>query len=110
MVWERPPGGGLNQVSTLDFLDWKRQSTMFATLVAEDWGSMTLTDAHAPEEIRYDGVSANYFEIPNAKPAWDAPLRPASTNPVDSTKWCWRTGFGGAGLAQILTSSVAAFG
>ena len=88
MVWERPPEGGLNQVSTLDFLDWKRQSTVFATLVAEDWGSMTLTGADAPEEIRYDGVSANYFEIPSAKPALGRTFaRPMGrTGPAHGTK------------------------
>src|SRR5215471_3995401 len=42
-VWEKPPGGGNNVVSTANFLDWQRQNTVFDPLVATTGGTMTLT-------------------------------------------------------------------
>jgi predicted permease len=81
MLWEQSPDGGGSQISTLDFLDWKRQSTAFSAFAAEDWGSMTLTGSGAPEEIRYDGVSANYFEIPGAKAALGRTFAPGEDQP-----------------------------
>src|ERR1039457_5895406 len=34
IVFEGPPSGGLNEVSTPDFLDWKRQCAAFTTIAA----------------------------------------------------------------------------
>jgi len=31
-IWEKPPGGGNNVVSALNFLDWQKQSTSFETM------------------------------------------------------------------------------
>lgn len=67
-VWEKPPGGDRNGISTLNFLDWKNQNTVFTAMAAQNWGSVTLTDADVPVELRNGRVSASYFDIFGAKP------------------------------------------
>jgi putative ABC transport system permease protein len=67
-VWEKPPGGDRNGISTLNFLDWKKQNTVFTAMAAQTWSSATLTDTDVPVELRNGRVSAPYFEIFGAKP------------------------------------------
>jgi len=64
LVWEKPPGGGRNGISTLNFLDWKNQNTVFEHMAALNFGgSLTLTGAGQPEELQGVRVSASYFDI-----------------------------------------------
>jgi putative ABC transport system permease protein len=64
LVWEKPPGGGRNGISTLNFLDWKNQNTVFEHMAALNFGgSVTLTGAGQPEELQGVRVSASYFDI-----------------------------------------------
>jgi putative ABC transport system permease protein len=67
-VWEKPPGGDRNGISTLNFLDWKRQNTVFTAMAAQTWSSVTLTGADTPVELRDGRVGASYFDIFGAKP------------------------------------------
>jgi len=63
-VWEKPPGGGRNGISTLNFLDWKNQNTVFTQMAASTFGgSVTLTGAGEPVELPGTRVSASYFGI-----------------------------------------------
>ncbi len=99
IVFEEPPSGGLNEVSTPDFLDWKRQSTVFATIAAEDWGTKTLTDAGVPVDLSSESVSANYFGIPGAKPLLGRTFAPDEDQPgkqyeVVLCHRIWRSLFG----------------
>ncbi len=64
MVWEKPPGFDRNGISTLNFLDWKNQNTVFEHLAAINYGgNMTLTGSGKPEELPGVRVSASYFDI-----------------------------------------------
>src|SRR5258708_36823443 len=64
LVWEKPPGGYRNGISTLNFLDWKSQNTVFGPMAAVRFGgSATLTGAGEPVELAASSVSAPYFEI-----------------------------------------------
>jgi len=67
-MWEKPPGGDRNGISTLNFLDWKNQNTVFTAMAAQSWGSVTLTGADVPVELRNGRVSAPYFDIFGTKP------------------------------------------
>jgi predicted permease len=67
-VWEKPPGGGNNVVSALNFLDWKSQSTAFETMVASSGGSVTLTGQGDPVMLRAGRVSAGYFDVFRIEP------------------------------------------
>jgi len=66
-VWEKPPGGERNGISTLNFLDWRNQNTVFTAMAAQTWGSITLT-GDVPIRLRNGRVSAPYFDIFGAKP------------------------------------------
>ena len=69
MVWEKPPGGQRNGISTLNFLDWKSQNNVFEHMAAINWGgSVTLTGAGRPEEIPGVRVTAQYFDIFGVQP------------------------------------------
>jgi len=63
MVWEKPPGGNRNGISTLNFLDWKNQNTVFEHMAAWRGDSVTLTGSGRPEELPGVRVSAPYFDI-----------------------------------------------
>lgn len=67
-VWEKPPGSERNGISTLNFLDWKNQNTVFTAMAAQTWSSVTLTGADVPVELRDGRVSASYFDIFGASP------------------------------------------
>src|SRR5437763_15753030 len=63
MVWEKPPGDERNGISTLNFLDWKSQNTVFEAMAAQTGGSMTLTGGERPEMLRGNRVSDRHFDI-----------------------------------------------
>ena len=69
MVWEKPPGGGRNGISTLNYLDWASQNQVFDHIAAQRYDSITLTGAGKPIRLRAVKVSAGYFEIFGARAA-----------------------------------------
>ncbi len=68
-VLEKPPGGGGNGISTLTFLDWRNQNTVFDSLAAQTGGDVTLTGRGEPVQLRASHVSAPYFDIFGIKAA-----------------------------------------
>lgn len=68
-VWEKPPGYDRNGISTLNFLDWQRENTVFTAMAAMTGGSYTLTGTKEPVQLRGSRVSAPYFDILGIKPA-----------------------------------------
>jgi putative ABC transport system permease protein len=80
-VWEKPPGGGNNVVSTANFLDWQRQSDVFETMVATSGGSMTLSGQGDPLMLRVGRVSAGYFDVFAIKPAIGRTFAPDEDQP-----------------------------
>ncbi len=57
------PGGGLNGISTLDFLDWQSQNTCFDFMAAHWSDSVSLTKMGEAVQIPEERVSARYFDI-----------------------------------------------
>ena len=66
-VLERRPDGGPNGISTLNFLDWKRDSTMFEYLAAQTGWGATLTGRDEPVQLRGARVSPALLDIQGAK-------------------------------------------
>lgn len=64
-VLEKPPGDpdDRNGISTLNFLDWQRQNTVFQYMAARTGGSVTLTGISNPVELRGARMSAHWFDI-----------------------------------------------
>src|SRR5262249_39830681 len=68
IVWEKPPGGGNNVVSTANFLDWKQQNHVFEAMAASGSDVFNLTEAGEPDQIVGRRVSANFFQVLGQKP------------------------------------------
>jgi putative ABC transport system permease protein len=62
-VWEKNPGVDRNFISTLNFLDWKRQNSCFQFLSAIAWDTVTLTGSDRPQQLNVWRVSATYFKV-----------------------------------------------
>lgn len=62
-VLESPPGGGRNGISTLNFLDWQKQNTVFEYLVARRGGGTALGGAGEPVQLGMERVSAHFFDV-----------------------------------------------
>ncbi|HKI10926.1 MAG TPA: ABC transporter permease [Candidatus Acidoferrum sp.] len=70
IVWEQNPSRGwtTNIVSAANFLDWRRQNTVFAALGAVDATSFNLAGADEPIEIGGERVTANLFSLLGVQP------------------------------------------
>ena len=68
-VLEKPPRGQRNGISTLTFLDWQRDNTVFDFMAAQTGGPVTLTGDGEPVQLRSGRVSAHYFDIFGLKAA-----------------------------------------
>ncbi len=68
-VLEKPPGGGRNGISTLNYLDWEKDNTVFEFMAAQTGGSVTLTGLSEPTQLRGSRVSPHYFDVFGIKPA-----------------------------------------
>ena len=62
-VYEKPPGGQRNAVSTANFLDWQRQNDVFDRIAAIAGGGVTMSGNGEPLQIPGQRVSAGYFDI-----------------------------------------------
>jgi len=62
-VLEKPPGGGRNGISTLNYLDWRQDNSVFEYMAAQTGGAVTLTGMGEPILLRGGRASAYYFEI-----------------------------------------------
>ena len=67
-VLERGPRGNPNGISTMNFLDWKNQNTVFSAIAAETDGSKALTGIDVPVQLHGLRVSASFFEIFTTRP------------------------------------------
>ena len=68
-VLEKRPNGGINGISTLNYLDWANVNGVFEYIAAETSWRATLTGGDEPILIRGARTSAHYFDIFGAKPA-----------------------------------------
>ena len=80
-VLERHPNGGLNGISTLNYLDWAAQNASFEYTAAEVSWRTTLTGREEPVVIRGARVSAHYFDIFGVKPALGRTFLPGEDQP-----------------------------
>jgi putative ABC transport system permease protein len=62
-VLEKPPRGDRNGISTLNFLDWQKDTAAFDFMAAQAFSPATLTGRGEPVQLRGARVSARYFDI-----------------------------------------------
>ncbi len=63
MVWEKPPGSDRNGISTMNYLDWANQNTVFDHMAGQRGDSVAMTGSGKPVQLRAAKVSAGYFDI-----------------------------------------------
>jgi predicted permease len=80
-VWEKPPRGERNGISTLNFLDWQKQNTVFTAMAASTGASPTLTDADVPVQLHGARVSAPFFDVLGVKAALGRTFAPGEDRP-----------------------------
>jgi putative ABC transport system permease protein len=68
-VLEQPPGGGRNGISTLNYLDWEKQNTVFEFMAAQRWGTVSLTGVENPLQIPCEQVRVHFFDVFEGKAA-----------------------------------------
>ena len=99
-VMEKPPRGERNGISTLNFLDWQRDNTVFDFMSAQTGDAVTLTGGSEPVQIRGGLVSAGYFKVFGAEPALGRTFLPGEDQPGKHqvaviSHSLWITQFGG---------------
>jgi putative ABC transport system permease protein len=62
-VLEKPPGGGRNSISPLNYLDWKKQNTVFEYFAAQRWGTVSMTGIPNPAQVASEQVGAQFFDV-----------------------------------------------
>ncbi|HEY4988754.1 MAG TPA: ABC transporter permease [Opitutaceae bacterium] len=62
-VLEKPPGGGRNGISTLNYLDWEKENTAFEYIAAQRWGTVSLTGVETPVQIACEQVRVHFFDV-----------------------------------------------
>src|SRR5215831_6354376 len=69
-VLEKPPGGpnARNGISTLNYLDWAKQNTVFEFMAPQTGGGMVLTGTGEPVQLNGGRVGVHYFDIFGIKP------------------------------------------
>lgn len=80
-VLERLPTGGPNGISTLNYLDWSKQNTVFEYIAAEAGWHATLSGGAGPILLRGARVSPHYFDIFGATVAQGRTFRPDEDQP-----------------------------
>ncbi len=98
-VLEKPPGGGRNGVSTLNFLDWQKENRCFQYLAAQAGGNVALTGVDEPIQIPAALVSAHFFDIFGLKAALGRTFiegedQPGHDHEVVLSNTLWRSQFG----------------
>src|SRR5439155_5286112 len=98
-VWEKPRGGDRNGISTLNFLDWKNQNTVFESMAAVTGRSMTLSGGSEPVMLRGNIVSAPYFQVFGVRAALGRTFAPdedqeGKNNVAIISNKTWRERFG----------------
>lgn len=99
-VWEKHPGGFRNWISTLNFLDWKRENRCFQLLSAVTEDQMTLTGLGSPQELFVQKVSPSYFKVLDVRAALGHTFAPGEDQlgkdqEVLLSNRIWQSQFGG---------------
>ena len=61
-VLEKPPQGERNSISTLNYLDWQKDNTVFEFMAAQTGGAVTLSGGGEPVLLRGGRVSARLLQ------------------------------------------------
>jgi len=80
-LWENVPERGRWRVTPANFLDWKKQNTLFEDMAAFGAGTMTLTGGGEPEQLLGTRASAGYFGVVGVAPVLGRSFVPEEFEP-----------------------------
>jgi hypothetical protein len=69
MLWQRPPTGGMNDISAADFQDWRDRNHSFEQMAAITGAAFNLTGGDRPEKVSGLQVSGAIFSTLGVMPA-----------------------------------------
>jgi putative ABC transport system permease protein len=100
LLWEKPPGGGRNVISTDNVVDWQRQNKVFDVVVATVVSTMTMSGGGEPLQVRAARVSPGYFDVFGVAPVIGRAFAPGEDEPgkdrvVVLSHRLWQQQFGG---------------
>jgi putative ABC transport system permease protein len=98
LVLEKRPDGGSNGISTLNYLDWAEQNTVFEFLAAQTGWNATLTGGDEPVRLAGGRVSVHYFDITGGDVVLGRRFLPGEDEPGNDrvvllTNSLWRSRF-----------------
>src|SRR5215213_5124170 len=108
-LWETLPQGGTGTVSVPNLGDWREQSDAFTGLAAYEFKDFTMQGQDNPERISGASVSANFFDVLEARPLLGRGFLPgedqAGSNRIAVLSYqLWQGSFGGD--PQIIDKTV----
>ncbi len=80
-LWENVPTHGRWRAAPANFLDWKKQNTVFEEMAAFGASSMTLTGDGEPEQLLGTRASAGYFAVVGVEPVVGRAFLPEEHEP-----------------------------
>ncbi len=100
-LWETGPNGKGNTASASAYLDWRKDTALFAGVGAWAWDVVTLSGGPWPERPQAQRVTGDYFRILGAQPARGRLFLPEDERPgaacaVIVGERFWRGWFGAA--------------
>ncbi|HEX5833197.1 MAG TPA: ABC transporter permease [Pyrinomonadaceae bacterium] len=75
-LWENVPQHGRWRAAPANFLDWKKQNTVFQDVAAFGGSTATLTGDGDPEQLSGAAVTPGYFEVVGVQPALGRTFQP----------------------------------
>jgi predicted permease len=115
-LWESVPTHGQWRVTPANFLDWKKQNTVFENVAAFGASTMTLTGIGEPEQILGTRASEGYFEVLGVEPTLGRSFLPEEYEPgkgnvVILGQGFWERRFGGSRdvIGKVITLDDAAY-
>jgi putative ABC transport system permease protein len=75
-IWENVPTHGRWRAAPANFLDWKKQTTVFTDVAAFGGATATLTGDGDPEQLSGTAVTPGYFEVVGVQPALGRAFQP----------------------------------
>jgi putative ABC transport system permease protein len=98
-VMEKPPLGERSTISTLNYLDWRNQNTVFEYMTPWSGGQATLTGTGDPIQLHAGHVSPDYFHVFGTKAVLGRTFaadedQPGKDHVVVLSHTIWETQFG----------------
>ena len=100
LVLEKRPDGGSNGISTLNYLDWAQQQTVFEYFAAQTGWCVTYTGGDEPVRLAGGRATVQYFDITGARVVLGRKFLPGedqvgNDHVVLLSNTLWQTRFGG---------------